>query len=73
MSVSPAPSLTGFGRAAAVPYSLFHEILYGFDNVDTVLYETKMREGDTFAYQLSGESARGLWAQIDQQNQNITV
>ena len=26
----------------------------------------KMQEGDTLAYNLSGESARGLWAQIDQ-------
>ena len=27
-----------------------------------------MQEGDTLAYNLSGESARGLWAQIDQKN-----
>ena len=26
----------------------------------------KMQEGDTLAYNLSGESVRGLWAQIDQ-------
>ena len=32
-----------------------------------------MQEGDTLPYNLSGERVRGLWAQIDQKNRNITV